>query len=257
MPPESSSIDQFAVARLVAECRDRLFDLGKAHPVGVAQDRHDEPLLDADRDPDVVMVLVDDVVAVDLGVDPGNLLQCDDRRLDEDRHEAKANAVFFLKGLAPALAQRDRLAHVDFIEGGQHCRGVLRRLKALGDPPSQARHPHPNLALRRGSGGEGRAGVGGDASGRASASITSALVIRPPGPVGAIVAASSPPSAISFRTAGPERSSARCPSPSCCAGPTSGRRLAAPSIADLRVPLSPRERGGGWGGELLPPPHPR
>src|SRR6516225_7951673 len=87
-------------SRLLAERRDRLFDLGKTHPVGVAQYRHHEPLLEPDRDSDVVMVLVDDVDAVDLGVDPGKFPQRDDRRLDEDRHEAKTRPVFFLERLS-------------------------------------------------------------------------------------------------------------------------------------------------------------
>ena len=49
--------------------------LGEATAVGVAQHRHDQALVGADRDADVVVILVDEIVAVDLGVDGGNLLQ--------------------------------------------------------------------------------------------------------------------------------------------------------------------------------------
>jgi hypothetical protein len=47
------------------------FSTRRGHLVGIAHDRHDEALLGADGDADVVVVLVDDVGAVDLGVDEG------------------------------------------------------------------------------------------------------------------------------------------------------------------------------------------
>jgi hypothetical protein len=138
---------QFAVARLATVLGDGLFDLGKTHSVGVAHHRDDEALLGADRDPDVVMVLVDDVVAVDFGVDRRQLLERDDRGLDKDRHKAEPDAVLFLEAIAVTLAQRDRLAHIDLVEGRQHRGGVLRRFKTLGDPAPQPAHPHVNLAF--------------------------------------------------------------------------------------------------------------
>src|SRR5215218_9005017 len=94
---------QPAVARLAAERGDFLFDLREAPGVGVAYHRHDEALLGADRNADVVMVLVDYVVAVDLGVNRRQFLQRDDRGFDKDRHEAEPDAVLFLEPLAPAL----------------------------------------------------------------------------------------------------------------------------------------------------------
>ena len=65
--------------------------------VGVAHHRHDEALLGADRDADVVVVLVDDVLAVDLGVDRRDLLQRLDAGLDEEAHEAELHAVLLLE----------------------------------------------------------------------------------------------------------------------------------------------------------------
>ena len=62
-------------ARGWPKSRDRLLDLGERQLIGVAHHRHDEALLGADRDADVIVVLVDDVVAVDLGVDGGDFLQ--------------------------------------------------------------------------------------------------------------------------------------------------------------------------------------
>jgi hypothetical protein len=62
----------------------------------------------------------------------------------------RTHAVLFFERRAPLLAQCDRLAHIDFVEGGQYRRGVLRRFQPLGDAPPQPRHPHPHLALADG-----------------------------------------------------------------------------------------------------------
>ena len=110
------------------------------------------------------------------------------------------------------------------------------------------RHAHPGLALgRRSDGGaERRAALSADGvgAGRLRAAITSALVIRPPGPVGVDARATSTPlSAISLRTAGPERSSARRHPRRCRLSPLAGRGDARRG----RLSLSPRA-GRGTGG---------
>ena len=69
VPPVSSSTVELAVLRALAEIGDLLLDLGDRHLVGVAQDRHHEPARAADRDADVVVAVIDDVVAVDRRVD--------------------------------------------------------------------------------------------------------------------------------------------------------------------------------------------
>ena len=121
------------------------YDIGVA--VGTEQGLVVPVVCDADRDPDVVMVFVDDVVAVDFGVDRRELLQCGDRRFNENRHKAEPHPVLRLERLAVPLAQRDRLAHVDFVERGQHRGGVLCRLQPLGDPASQPAHAHPHFTF--------------------------------------------------------------------------------------------------------------
>src|SRR5665809_106009 len=76
-------------ARAGAEIGDSRLDLGEAHAIGVAQDRHHESALGADGDADVIIILVDDVLAVDLGVDGGDVPERLHRGLDEKAHEAK------------------------------------------------------------------------------------------------------------------------------------------------------------------------
>ena len=116
--------------------------------VGVAHHRHDEALLGADGDAEVVVVLVDEVGAIDFGVDRGNLLQRLNAGLDEKAHEAELGAVLFLEGVLIAGAQRHHFAHVDLVEGREHRRGVLRVLEAAGDGLTQLGHAHPLFARR-------------------------------------------------------------------------------------------------------------
>ena len=98
---------QRAVAGAFAEIGDGGLDAGEAELVGVADHRHDQAGGTADRDAHVDEILVNDVVAVDLGVDRGEFLQRDAAGADEDAHEAEADAVvLLLEGIAVFAAQR-------------------------------------------------------------------------------------------------------------------------------------------------------
>ncbi len=134
---------ELAVPGLAGELADRLLDAGEAHVLRIAQDRHDEPLLRADRDADVVVVLKDDLVAVDLGVDRRHVAQALDRRLHEERHEAEAHAVALLEVVAEFLPDGQDFRHVDLVEGRQHGGGVLGFLQPLRDAAAETRHAHP------------------------------------------------------------------------------------------------------------------
>src|SRR5579859_5573126 len=193
---------QLAVARLLAIDADLLLDVGEAHQVRIAHDRHHEAALGADRNTDVVVVLVDQLVARDLGIDRRQFLQGGDAGLHEEGHEAELHAVLLLERVLVLLADRQDRGHVHLVEGGQHGGGVLGFLEPLGDALTQARHPHALLA-RAGAGTAGAAGAAGPFSIAAS---TSPLVRRPSLPVAAMLAGSSWFSATSLRAAGPERS---------------------------------------------------
>ena len=75
VPPVSSSIVILPSRARSAKPRDRLLDLGEAHAVGIAQHRHDQPAVGGDRDADVVVLVIDDVAALDRGVDDREALQ--------------------------------------------------------------------------------------------------------------------------------------------------------------------------------------
>ena len=92
------------------EIADRLLDLRERHPVGVAKHRDDEAPFGADGHADVVVVLVDDLVALNLGVELRERFQRGDARLDEERRDAQADAVLLLERLLAPLAKRHELA---------------------------------------------------------------------------------------------------------------------------------------------------
>ena len=87
------------VARGASEAGDFLFDLCDAHLVGVAHDRDDEALFSAHGHADMGEVLVDDVGAVDLGVDRRDFLERMDHGSGEKAHEAQFDAMLFLEQL--------------------------------------------------------------------------------------------------------------------------------------------------------------
>jgi hypothetical protein len=82
--------------------------------------------------------VVDDVVAIDRGIDDRVLLQRMHRRLHEKTHEAELDAVLLLEAVLVAVAQIDDRLHVDLVERGQHGRCRLRLDQALGDALAQA-----------------------------------------------------------------------------------------------------------------------
>src|SRR3546814_16264299 len=59
---------QRALLGALAEVGDRLFDSGEGQAFGIADDRHDEAVGRADRDRNVEIVVIDDLVAVDAAV---------------------------------------------------------------------------------------------------------------------------------------------------------------------------------------------
>jgi hypothetical protein len=95
VPPCISAIDSLPSRARRPFLADLLLDLGKAHLVGVAQDRHHEALGRAGGDAHMNVVLVDDVGAVDLGVDLGHFLQRVDAALVKKDMKPSRTPCFF------------------------------------------------------------------------------------------------------------------------------------------------------------------
>ena len=190
VPPCRSARVSLSSRALLPQLGDLLLDLRHRQRVGVAQHRHHQPAAAGHRDADVVVVLEDDLVALDLGVDQREGLQRLDRRRHEEAHEAQLHAVPLLEPLGVGLPQRHHRAHVDLVEGGEDGGVVLRREEPLGDALAQRRHRHPLLAGagRRGRPARSRRSAGRRRAGRGAAAVppsstvsTSSLVTRPAG----------------------------------------------------------------------------
>ena len=65
--------------------------------IGVADDRHDEPFVGADGDADMIVILVDEVGAVDLGIDVRDLLQRLPQALTKKPMKPSLTPCFFSK----------------------------------------------------------------------------------------------------------------------------------------------------------------
>src|SRR5690606_25572441 len=160
---------QLAVAGLLAEGGDAVLDFGQAHQLGVAQHRYHQATVAGHGHADVLVAVVDDVVAVDRGVDCREALERLDGGLDEEGHEAQAHAVVgLLEQVLVLAAQGHDFMHVHLVEGGQHGHGGLRFDQALGDLGTQTGHRHALLDAI--AGGEQRriGGRGGRLDGSSS-----------------------------------------------------------------------------------------
>ena len=117
-------------------------------PVGVAHHRHDQPAFGADGDADVVVLLVDDLVALDLGVELRERAQRRDGGLDEERRDAEADAVRSLN----ASLRRSRSAITAVMStslkvvsiAAVRCASTRRRAMVA----RRLRHAHALLAAR-------------------------------------------------------------------------------------------------------------
>ncbi len=171
---------QLAFLGLAAIFGDRQLDFGKAHLIDAAHHRHDEAVGGADGDREIDEIVVDDLVAIDLGIDGRHVLQRQAGGLGEEAHEAQLDAVLLGEQVLVLLARGDHGRHVDVVEGGQQRGFFLRALEALGDGLPQPRHLDPlDPALAPGCrGGRGRRSGSGGRRGRGGGRCRRAIVLR-------------------------------------------------------------------------------
>ena len=142
---------ELVVARQAGEPRDLALDLGERQPIGVADDRHDQAALGADRDAEVDEVLVDDVGAVDLGVDQ-RACRCSAATQARAKNDMKpsADAVHLLRS-APCARARSAITALmsTSLKVVRIAAVCCAWTQALGDALAQAGHRHALLVVRR------------------------------------------------------------------------------------------------------------
>ena len=99
VPPLSSWSASFPSRVAVARRLISASIFGERHLLDVAEHRHGQAAIGADGDAKVHVVVIDDVVAVDLGVDALEFLQRQHDRAGEEAHEAQPDAVDLLEAL--------------------------------------------------------------------------------------------------------------------------------------------------------------
>ena len=173
-----------AVVRALREVADAALDAGERRAVRVAQHRHDQAFGRAHGHADVVVVLEDDLVALDLGVEAREFLQRGDRGLHEERRDAEADAVLRLERFLLSLAQRHHRRHVHFIERRQQRGRLLRFDEAARDRRAALGHALARFGARRryrrGDGAGHAWWRGAAGAGACVARSTSAFVTRGP-----------------------------------------------------------------------------
>ncbi len=188
-----------AFARLDRVRADVLLDVGIALQVRVAQHRHHQALFGRDRDADVVVLVIDDVIAFHRGVDRREFLQRFDGGLHEEGHEAELHAVLLLEAVLVLGAQVHHGLEVDLVERGELRLGLLGFEQALGDARAQRvmgtrwswRPAAPTAGPERRASRPGVRASAAAASGLSRYSTTSPLVMRPSLPEAGIFAGSS------------------------------------------------------------------
>ncbi len=150
VPPCSSLQLELVVLRALAEVGDRLLDLGEAQAIGVADHRHRQALAAADRDADVVVVLVDDVGAADLARSPaGTSFSASIAAFTKKDMKPSLMPYFSTKLSWYSLRSAMTPRHVDLVEGREQRGGLLRLDQALRDASGGTGSSAPTSSLRR------------------------------------------------------------------------------------------------------------
>eukprot|EP00123_Amoebidium_parasiticum_P007891 comp18441_c0_seq1/m.19703 comp18441_c0_seq1/g.19703 ORF comp18441_c0_seq1/g.19703 comp18441_c0_seq1/m.19703 type:complete len:546 (+) comp18441_c0_seq1:59-1696(+) len=149
-----------AVAGLLAQGGNCLLEISVVVVVAPTDHRHNQTLGGGNSHADVDGVTVDDLLAINDGIDDRLVLECRCRAGQESRHEAQLDTVGLEEVVLELVAQSHDVAHVDLVEGGQHGVCVLGILQALGNAQAHAVHLDPAFAICGGSGGRCSLGRG-------------------------------------------------------------------------------------------------
>ncbi len=148
---------QFSFAGTGSDGAEGFFEAREIELVAIAKNGDDEAAFGADGDADIKVVLGDDFIAFDAGVDGGNRFEGVDGGLEKEAHEAEFDAVLGLEGGLNFGAKGDEIGEVGFVEGGEDSGGVLGTDESIGDFAAEGGHLFASLAVGawRGVGGHG------------------------------------------------------------------------------------------------------
>ena len=161
VPPETSSGASFLERARSARSTMARPTPRKFFSSALLDDRDDEAPVQRDGDADVDVLVVEDGVALDRGVDHGVLAQGGDGGAGDERHVGELDAVALLVLVLFFLAQADDAGHIDLEDGVDVRAGVLGLDHALGDDAAHFGHGDELAELLGATGGLGGGGGGG------------------------------------------------------------------------------------------------
>src|SRR5579859_4506236 len=142
---------EFVVTGALGKIADGNFNFSEAQALRVTQHGNDEALAAADGDADVIVIAIDNIRAAHFGVNLWNEFQRINGGLDEEGHDAKLHAVFFLERGLMFLAQGHDGGHVNLVDRGEQGRRLLRFYEVFGHGAAQGTHGNNFfLVVRRG-----------------------------------------------------------------------------------------------------------
>ena len=131
---------KLAFAGAATGIRNGSLYFSETHAVRIADHGDDEASVGADGDAHVVVVFVDQILAVDFGIHCGHVFQGLDAGFYEEAHEAEFDAVATLEQLFVFVAHCHDGGHVDIVECREHRGCVLGVFQASGDGLAEAGH---------------------------------------------------------------------------------------------------------------------
>ena len=134
---------EFAVFGFFRVGEDVEFEVGEGFFVAVVEDGNNEAAFGADGDADVVVVLVDDFVALDADVDAWDGFESFDDGFDEKGHEAEFDAIFGEETVLKFFAHVHDSSHVTLVESGEDGGGLLGADELVSDFAAQGCHFFP------------------------------------------------------------------------------------------------------------------
>ena len=108
-------------------------DIRKGFLIGITDHGNDQSAFRPHSDPDIEVMILNEIIAIEATIDGGASLECAHRGLDEERHKAELHSVLFDKAVLLSGPQIHHCAHVALIKGGENRRGVLRHHQLLGN----------------------------------------------------------------------------------------------------------------------------
>lgn len=156
-PSEQIGKSQFAFAGASGQSGEGFFQAGEVELIAIFKDGDNQPFFGADGDPKVKVVLGNNFIAFDAGVEGGNGLEGMDGGLKEEAHEAKFYPVLRGESGLEFGTKGDEVGEIRLIKSGEDSGSLLSTDQAIGNFSAERGHFFARFAAGT-VGGKGEGG---------------------------------------------------------------------------------------------------